>query len=829
MGKRLRGYNGAGERMKRGLSATLTAALALALPGAAQADLPSSRNAERPGPAALYAAPPKEVPQLENAAPWRAKPILVSGTQAYRDGEWLYQDFLHDDHGASGVRDPGDPFGIEAHLFSPAAGSMTYPTDPVYAHNAADLVELRVRPLPDATAFRVTLNTLKDAERTAFTIALGSSALPSPWPHGAGVLSPAELFLTVHGSTAELRDAATGAVKAGGASATVDLRRRQVDVRVPHSAWNPGTGKVRMSIGVGLWDAAAGGYLKPGPAASADRPGGAAPSTAALFNVGPRFDEPHPRPSEFGAGYTIGDAAAGAAVQAAWWRERVQADALRTGDVTPLAAEVDFGKLAAGADDDSGVPRTGPMNRILASRHQFGQGIEPGRVCFDLASSFSAGAKCEGRFVGQLQPYAIYVPEKPRPQRGYGLTLLLHSLSANYNQYSSSRNQSQFGERGSGSIVVTPSGRGPDGFYAGIAEADTFEVWADVARLYDLDPDWAAVSGYSMGGFGTFRLLARWPDLFGRGMSTVGAPGSVSDQLASLRNTPIMTWNAAGDELVQIDDTERMVGDMQAAGVTFVHDLFPTADHLTLSTNDQYGGPADFLGEHRADRTPPHVTYVVDPAEDSAAAGAVADHAYWLSGLRVRDPKASPRGTIDARSAAFGRGDPEMQPLRTSEGFVDGGSHGAMPYQRRERHPGATPSLKRSAKLYVRARNVAAATVDGVGSRVGCAPKVYLESDGPLDLGFTCSSVRESTVQPARCKDLSFALPRLAGRPNAEVTAEYKGRVLARRAGSRVVRIAVRRATKKRHSIVLRARAGGSGPPVALSITRQVGACGGDR
>jgi hypothetical protein len=811
--------------MKRGIFLTAIAALAVALPSAASADLPTVPSGHEPGPAALYAPPASEVPQLENAGPWRAEPILVSGTQAYRGGEWLYQDFLHDDHGASGARDPNDPFGPEAHLFSPTAGSMTYPTDPVYAHNAADLVELRIRPLAGETAFRVTLNTLKDAERTGFTIALGSSSLPRPWPHGAGVLSPAELFLTVHGSTAELRDAASGEVKAGGATASVDLRRRQVDVRVPHAVWNPGSGKVRVSIGVGLWDRGAGSYMKPGAQASAERPGGAAPSTAALFNVGPRFDEPHPRPSEFGAGYTIGDAAAGAAVQAAWWRERVQADALRVGDVTPLATEVDFAKLAARTDDESGVPKTGPMNRILASRHQFGQGIEPSRVCYDLAASFAAGAKCEGRFVGQLQPYAIYVPKGPEPKRGYGLTLLLHSLSANYNQYSSSKNQSQFGERGPGSIVVTPSGRGPDGFYAGIAEADTFEVWADVAHLYDLDPDWAAVSGYSMGGFGTFRLLARWPDLFGRGMSTVGAPGSVSDQLASLRNTPIMTWNAAGDELVNIRTSEQMVSDMQAAGIRFIHDLFPTADHLTLSTNDEYGGAAEFLGEHRANRSPAHVTYVVDPREDSASARAVADHAYWLSRLRVRDTKASPTGTIDVRSAGVGIGDAEIQPLRQSAGAVDGGSHGAMPYQRRERHPGATPKLARSAKLFVKARNIGSATIDPVRSRGGCAPKLYVESDGPLELGFDPCQAALASSQP-RCKrTVTLTLPRVAGRPNVEVTVNRKRALVRRVTGARIVRVTFPRPTRKSLTLTFTARAGGAGPPITLRGAHRLDAC----
>ena len=809
--------------VRRGTAATFIAA-SLALAPPAGAALPSVGSGHRPGPDVLYAPPPSEVPQLENAGPWRAKPILVSGAQAYRDGEWLYQDFLHDDHGAAGAREETDPYGIDAHLFSPTAGTMTYPTDPVYAHNAADLVELRIRRVPGATAFRVTLNTLKDPGRTAFTIALGSSTGPRPWPRGAGVSSPAERFVTVHGSTAEIVDATTGAALPGGATATADARRRQVDVRVSDAAWSPGTGKARVTIGVGLWDEQANGYLRPEAEASGTRPGGAAPSRAALFNVGPRFNEPFPEVSQYGAGYTIGDAAAGAAVQAAWWRERAQADALRLGDVTPFAAEVDFAKLAAGATDDSGVPREGPMNRILASRFQFGQGIDTSRVCFDLSPSFSAGAKCIGRFVGQLQPYAIYVPRKPPPREGYGLTLLMHSLSANYNQYSASKNQSQMGERGRGTIVVTPSGRGPDGFYAGIAESDTFEVWADVARLYRLDPEWVAPTGYSMGGFGTFRMLARWPDLFARGMSTVGAPGSVSDQLASMRNTQIMTWNAAADELVNVQTSERMVSDMATAGLRFVHWLFPTADHLTLATNDEYGPAAEFLGEHRVDRNPMHVTYVLDTSEDSAEGRVVADHAYWLSGLRVRDEKASLRGTIDARSAGFGIGDAPVVGIATGSGTLQGGAHGPMPYQSREQRWGDAPALARTSKLFVKATNVGAASFDGTRARVGCAPKLYVTTDGPLDMRVDCA---QRPKRARRCASrVSVTLPRVAARPNVEVTASRNGRVLARRTATRILRIAFRRPTRKAFSVELAMRSGGDGPPLTLAATRRFGACG---
>ena len=193
----------------------------------------------RAGPDALYA-PATPAPQLQNAAPYKAAPILVSGASAYRDGEFLYQDFLQDDRGAAGVPDPSDPHDIGGFLFSPKAGTLTYPTDKVFANSAADLVELRVRPLTGATAFRVTLNTLKDPARTAFTIALGTSDAPRAWPKGAGVSSPAELFLTVHGASAELVRADSGAPVTPAPTVTVSAERRQYDVRLPRAAFDPG-------------------------------------------------------------------------------------------------------------------------------------------------------------------------------------------------------------------------------------------------------------------------------------------------------------------------------------------------------------------------------------------------------------------------------------------------------------------------------------------------------------------------------------------------------------------------------------------------------------
>ncbi|MDX6642747.1 MAG: hypothetical protein QOD76_709, partial [Solirubrobacteraceae bacterium] len=135
-------------------AALAVSAVALALPSSAFGDSTSlyTGPGPRPGPDLLYA-PLANAPQLQNTGVWRASPILVSGASAYRHGEFLYQDFLYDDHGARGLqRDQNDareaPGGSQANgdLFAAPNGTYTYPTDTVYAGNAADLVELRVRP-----------------------------------------------------------------------------------------------------------------------------------------------------------------------------------------------------------------------------------------------------------------------------------------------------------------------------------------------------------------------------------------------------------------------------------------------------------------------------------------------------------------------------------------------------------------------------------------------------------------------------------------------------------------------------------------------------------
>src|SRR5439155_24631871 len=148
-----------------------------------------------------------------------------------------------------------------------------------------------------------------------------------------------------------------------GPAVAVDVERRQVEIRVPHAAWAP-VGTERVAAAAGLWDRAAGSYLVPQLTADETHPGGAVagdPTPSAFFDSAFRFHEPFEAP----------------------YRDNDQKRAIANGDLSPFFAAVDFDELASGVDDESGVPTSGYLTRIFASRFEKAQGrrlpSDPGR------------------------------------------------------------------------------------------------------------------------------------------------------------------------------------------------------------------------------------------------------------------------------------------------------------------------------------------------------------------------------------------------------------------------------------------------------------------
>ncbi|WP_255198350.1 prolyl oligopeptidase family serine peptidase [Halorarius litoreus] len=656
--------------------------------GPSGADEVVASTAPRPGPDALYGETPRP-PLLENGPGWAAEPLLVSGCDAYVDGEYLYQDFVYDDHGAD-TRSllSRQPSGAEKMwgTFAQPTGDLHYPNDPErYAYNAADLLEFRARPTDEGIAYRITLNTMLDTDVTGVAIGIDTSGAGTPedgrtdWGYGLGDLgAPADHVLVTWGEGAEL-DGEPLADEA----VSVDLERNQLEVEVP---LDPGEETWRHYCVTGLWDADVHAFQRVEVAPDYRTPGGrrSGQDVPPVFNVGFRFHEPMAPPDLDPTAlpmklFDVLTAGLPSVLGTGNWREHDQALALRERDISSFFADIDFATLRAGETVEH-VPESGYLSLLYPSRYDFGEGVDPAH---DLLE-------------GCIQPYGAYVPDD-NDGTETPLTVLLHSLGNCYTQYAvyTPNLLQELGEE-HGSIVLMPQARGPGLWYKREGELDVFEAWRDLETRFEIDRDRVSLAGYSMGGYGTFVLAAQYPDLFSSGFSVVGPPtedpleGATGGMVAlpalltrdlfggrgggrvrsifserpedaryvtdNLRHVPLLVWNGGADVLVPVLGPLGYARRLREHGYRHELDVFPFEGHLTMAIRDRWDRAARFLDAGRVTRSPARVTYRHVPEFDHPDVGLVHDGAYWVDDITVTD--AAHTGLVDAISLADGYGEP---------------------------------------------------------------------------------------------------------------------------------------------------------------------------
>jgi dienelactone hydrolase len=721
------------------LAAALALPMVLAPAASATADeVPAPPARPAPGPASLHQ-PPLEDPGLAPGGRWQAPPTMVSGTTVVRDGELVHTGWVFDDNGADTIPVPfvpilvdGDP-GLQDTVFSARTGDVVYPTDrDRFAGNAADLVEVRARVDEDAVAFRIVLNTMRAPDVAAVAIGIDTTGSDEvvDWGHGLGTLGPTGVDHVVY------TDGVRATLDGLPVASHVDVAHRRIEVEVPRELLDPADDAVWHLYGVsGLADGD-GGFVPIAPRPTATQPGGDLTGTAPpVFDVAFRHEDQEP------FALLAPEAASGQAGAYGSWRDAASARALAARDVSAFSVELDVALLRSGGTW-SDVPSSGTVNRLYRSPLDLGGGIGDARPFFR----------------SDLQPYTVHVPSCVEDGEVPVLTLALHSYLGNHNQYraASPGFYEQLGEARC-SLVVTTLGHGPDGWYLDEAEADLFAVLADVVAAYEVDLDHTLIHGYSMGGYGTYRLVGRHPDLFAAAFPVVGPPaegivatsgtGTPTDQLAggttgsvdphtnttpyldSFRHVPTLAWHAVADELVPITSAVTHHQRQLDRGYRLRHEVF-AAEHLTLAVVDRWERAIEVLGD-RPERTadPDHVTYRVQPGRDRADLGLVADHAYWVADVEVRDAERVGGGLVDARSFARGQGEPITTPI------VDAGPD-PLPYEAHGLAWTGTTERIPTDRLEVALENVGHVTLhlDDRGLLPSERAEVAVTSDGPARL-----------------------------------------------------------------------------------------------
>ncbi len=90
------------------------------------------------------------------------------------------------------------------------------------------------------------------------------------------------------------------------------------------------------------------------------------------------------------------------------------------------------------------------------------------------------------------------------------------------------------------------------------------ELLYEIENNYSTDTDRYYVTGLSMGGFGTWDLLMRYPDVFAAGVPICG--GADPSYAEVIKDVPIYTVHSTDDPIVPVRGTQAMVEALKAAG-----------------------------------------------------------------------------------------------------------------------------------------------------------------------------------------------------------------------------------------------------------------------
>ncbi len=360
------------------------------------------------------------------------------------------------------------------------------------------------------------------------------------------------------------------------------------------------------------------------------------------------------------------------------WEASTQASVLAgEADAALAVATVELGKFKRGFTELA-VPEPEIKNTFMyRSGLNLGDGIQTG------------GRKYAGRY----QPYVAWFPET-LPENP-PLIIFLHGAEQTHRSghYGGGPEADPASQVRIDGVIVTPLGRAEVfGWYAGYAEQDVLDVFEDASRRFNVDQDRVVLSGYSLGGVGTFRLSQIYPDKFAGAVEFVGAADlgglTLNEELAGIQTLPNALESLRNLKFRmghgRLDELELVIGAVQpelaARELTDLgYDVrlwqFTLRDHLIFPVGMLQCEMEAAIARGRI-KNPARVVYSVSPAlftkDPESGLDLRHDSAYWVSGVRVIGNDFSPgdEAGVDITSYAL----PDHTPLLNSIPLEMGGN-----------------------------------------------------------------------------------------------------------------------------------------------------------
>jgi predicted peptidase len=109
------------------------------------------------------------------------------------------------------------------------------------------------------------------------------------------------------------------------------------------------------------------------------------------------------------------------------------------------------------------------------------------------------------------------------------------------------------------------------------AMATVIALLDEIEKNESIDKSRIYVTGLSMGGFGTWDLITRYPDRFAAAAPICG--GADTSSAAKIAHLPIWNFHGAKDAVVKVDWSHNMVEALQAANGNIKYTEYPEVNH----------------------------------------------------------------------------------------------------------------------------------------------------------------------------------------------------------------------------------------------------------
>jgi predicted peptidase len=186
------------------------------------------------------------------------------------------------------------------------------------------------------------------------------------------------------------------------------------------------------------------------------------------------------------------------------------------------------------------------------------------------------------------------VPTTYTGTRPFPLIVALHGLGGTENAFFEGYNAvlPPLAER-HGYLVAAPLGYRVDGSYGWglgnppadpntrrvqqLSEEDVMQVLARVKRTYRVDEQRVYLMGHSMGGIGTWKIAAKYPDVWAAIAPLSGS--GIPDTLGRIRSVPEIIVHGDADPTVNVAGSRNMVAKLKELGAEFSYIEVPGGLH----------------------------------------------------------------------------------------------------------------------------------------------------------------------------------------------------------------------------------------------------------